>query len=124
MISGDHIRAAREAAGLTQQQLANALGVTLRTVGNWERGESVPRNREAKIRSILANHLPGFSQDSISLERATDMELLAELAKRLTRPKASAQKAADADRSDKDDYRLAARQADEQIAYDQMPEDT
>lgn len=49
----DRIRQARERAGLTQQALANAVGVSLRTVGNWERGESLPQNRMAKVEDVL-----------------------------------------------------------------------
>lgn len=53
-IEGSQIRDARERAGMTQAELGHAVGVTLRTIGNWERGESVPRNREAKLREVLA----------------------------------------------------------------------
>ena len=35
------IRAARERRGWSQQQLAHAVGVSTRTVGNWERGETL-----------------------------------------------------------------------------------
>jgi transcriptional regulator with XRE-family HTH domain len=33
---GENVRAARQAAGLSQEQLAHATGVTTRTVWNWE----------------------------------------------------------------------------------------
>lgn len=55
----DRIRRARERAGLTQQQLATEVGVGVRTIGNWERGESVPRNRLAKIEDVLGVSLRG-----------------------------------------------------------------
>jgi transcriptional regulator with XRE-family HTH domain len=35
-----NVRAARVAAGLTQEQLAHATGVVLRTVAGWESGET------------------------------------------------------------------------------------
>lgn len=36
------IRSARDAAGLTQQSLANRLSVNVQTVSRWERGENEP----------------------------------------------------------------------------------
>lgn len=37
------IRAARIAAGMTQQQLADALGIAQQSVARWETGEREPR---------------------------------------------------------------------------------
>ena len=39
---GRDIAAAREAAGLTQLALANAIGVDPQTISRWERGERTP----------------------------------------------------------------------------------
>ena|SRR5215472_5079832 len=39
------IRAARERRHLTQQELADILGVDRKTVDNWENGRTSPRNR-------------------------------------------------------------------------------
>ena len=36
------LRAARMNASMTQKEAAQHLGVTVDTVGNWERGKSVP----------------------------------------------------------------------------------
>ncbi|MGY1773549.1 helix-turn-helix transcriptional regulator [Blastococcus sp. SYSU D00813] len=47
------IREARERAGKTQQWVAARVGVSSRTFGNWERGESVPRNRLARLEQVL-----------------------------------------------------------------------
>ena len=47
------IRHARERAGLTQEQIATAVGVSPRTVGRWERGENVHRNRLGKLQDLL-----------------------------------------------------------------------
>lgn len=52
-ISGEAIKEAREARRMTQQELADAVGVSLRTVGSWERGESIPRNRLGAVREAL-----------------------------------------------------------------------
>lgn len=52
-ISAEDIKSGRERLRMTQQQLADELGVSLRTVGAWERGESIPRNRMAAINEVL-----------------------------------------------------------------------
>ena len=39
---GAYIREHREKAGLTQAQLAEAVFATRQTVGNWERGATLP----------------------------------------------------------------------------------
>ena len=40
----ERLKALRKEAGLTQQELANAAGVTLRTIQNYEHGERRPGN--------------------------------------------------------------------------------
>lgn len=40
---GSHLLALREAAGLTQKQLADKLGVSVSNVGFWERWDKPPR---------------------------------------------------------------------------------
>lgn len=42
---GEQIRGARERRHLTQQQLADVLGVDRKTVDNWENHRTSPRNR-------------------------------------------------------------------------------
>lgn len=55
MITGESLRSAREAAHLTQQQIADRVGVSLRTVGNWERSsdDAVPRKWWSGVRRVL-----------------------------------------------------------------------
>lgn len=60
-ISGDQIKEAREQHRMTQQELADAVGVSLRTVGSWERGEAVPRNRLSTVREVL--HMSAEERD-------------------------------------------------------------
>lgn len=50
---GQQIRRARERRGWTQQRLALEIGVGARTIGGWERGESVPMNRMGKLEEVL-----------------------------------------------------------------------
>lgn len=53
-ISADRFKDARNAAGLTQQQVADALNVGLRTVGYWERpGGKVPARAEKRVFELL-----------------------------------------------------------------------
>jgi transcriptional regulator with XRE-family HTH domain len=47
------IRDARLAAGLSQQALADKLGINLKTAGIWERTGAVPALRLAKLKQVL-----------------------------------------------------------------------
>jgi transcriptional regulator with XRE-family HTH domain len=82
---GDRIRAAREAAGLSQEELAQRTGVSQRTLGNWERGVSSPRSRLGSLERVLGVHLRDEDTDhgGVSLRNATDTEVVADLAHRL-----------------------------------------
>lgn len=63
MTTGSRIKAAREAAGLTQQQLADAVqaGGGQRQVSNWEGGRRTPRRetleRIAEVLGVKAGWL-------------------------------------------------------------------
>lgn len=52
----DEIRDARQAAGLTQEQLADLAGVSVASVRSWEQGLRAPRNSFALriVRGVLA----------------------------------------------------------------------
>lgn len=52
-ISAEQIRAARERLHLTQKELADQVGVSSRTVGSWERGDTIPRNRMGALAEAL-----------------------------------------------------------------------
>jgi transcriptional regulator with XRE-family HTH domain len=84
VINGTEIRAARERAGLTQGELATRVGVSLRTVGNWERGETVPQNRASVVEQVLAEWIDANTPGP-RLVTASDAELLAEIARRFER---------------------------------------
>lgn len=58
----DKLKNARQKTGLTQSAFAKALGVSLRTVTNYESGESYPKKRElygkmAEILKVDINYL-------------------------------------------------------------------
>lgn len=51
------VRAIREAAGLSQVELAAALKVTQTAVSRWERGDRVPRGQAAQDYARLLDRL-------------------------------------------------------------------
>lgn len=121
MIDGAEMRAARERAGLTQGEVAKRVGVSLRTVGNWERGESVPRSKEQAIRAVLGEHLQGStSEESTTLRAASDAELLAEIARRFTRRLEP--QPVTLESPARTEFDLAARREDPDIGHDQIEE--
>ena len=64
---GDEMRALREAAGLSQLELAGLLGVAKNTVARWERGERpILRTTELATRHVLGDmqHAPGSGRGS------------------------------------------------------------
>lgn len=58
---GEKLRAAREAKGLTQQRLAELVGVTQRDISHWEREVREPGCRIVKKMAQVL----GYSMDSL-----------------------------------------------------------
>lgn len=79
-MNGSEIRQARERARLTQGELGEKVGVSGRTVGNWERGASIPRNRAARLVEVL--NLDDQAEPANPLQVVSDATLLAEIARR------------------------------------------
>ncbi|EPX79654.1 helix-turn-helix domain-containing protein [Salipiger mucosus] len=52
---GDRVAAAREAAGMTQEQLARRLGIKLKTLKGWEEDVSEPRANKLQMVAGLLN---------------------------------------------------------------------
>jgi DNA-binding XRE family transcriptional regulator len=78
---GDLLKAARERAGLTQEELADLVGAHRASVGNWEKG-TPPRNRLGKIRDVLGldEHLkPVGSADAQDFQSMDNRELVARM---------------------------------------------
>lgn len=84
MVTGKDIRRARERRRLSQEQLAGLLEVSSKSIGRWERGETIPKSALGAIEQIL--HL-GEQPDEPGLSEASDAELLAEVALRLEQRK-------------------------------------
>lgn len=74
MITGKQLRQARTLRGLRREDLADLLGVSLKTVGNWERG-SVPADKVNLVRERLFTESP--------LKGVSNAELVNELLRRL-----------------------------------------
>lgn len=55
MTFGEKVRAAREARNMTQEQLANAIGMSKRMVSYWENHNKLPKSRDTY--SVVAEAL-------------------------------------------------------------------
>ena len=76
MSFASRLRQAREQSGLTQQDLAEKLGVTKSAVGNYENGVSSPKwDVLLKIFDILHVEPNFLYQDSFSLEFSKPVQL-------------------------------------------------
>ena len=80
IVRSELIRAARERAGLTQRQLAEALGVTPAQVSHWENGL---RSIDVKLLERIANltfsdfsEMIGTPTENATLERPDEIELV------------------------------------------------
>lgn len=56
-LAPDLVRAIRKAAGFSQARLATELGVSITTVGTWERGERAPQRRNLHQLELLYRSL-------------------------------------------------------------------
>lgn len=54
---GSKIKRARERLRMSQQQLADALGVTQKTIDNWEHDRSYPRSAIGALEDVLGVRL-------------------------------------------------------------------
>lgn len=75
---GEQVRRERGRLDMTQQEMADALGVGRRTVQAWEMDERpIPLNQQARIAALLAR------RESNPLDAYQSVELLAEVLRRL-----------------------------------------
>lgn len=56
LAGGEDIIALRRFTGLTQQQFANALGISVHTLRNWEQGRRRPEGPALALLRIAARH--------------------------------------------------------------------
>lgn len=88
--TGQRLKQARARKGLTQRQLHELLGASLRSVASWERGESKPQAHWAvKLDDLFAEPATAGEEprptaiDEETLRGIDDLALIAELARRL-----------------------------------------
>lgn len=67
------IKKRRKELGLTQEDLAKKLGVSLKTISNYENGEVIPDSKQALLLDILSNNtlkepIPVYKKSGISFE--------------------------------------------------------
>lgn len=79
----EEIKRRRQARGWSQQQLAEALGLSRRAVTNWETGNTEPRG--ANLRALERELGDHDDDENVSLRDATDAQFLAEVARRVAR---------------------------------------
>lgn len=73
---GDRIRRLREQRRWSQQQLADALRVSTKTVSNWERGRNDPRNSLGAIEQLFGVDLsaePAVAEPVEAAVRASEL---------------------------------------------------
>lgn len=81
---GETLRSAREARGLTQDQLATRIGASVTSIKNWETNRRLPRSHIGALEQALGIQLRGTpTRDSPRLDEATDAQFATELAARL-----------------------------------------
>ena len=81
---GDRIRSAREARGLTQDQLATRIGASVMSIKNWEKNRREPRSHIGALEQALGIQLRGAPRrDAPRIDEASDAQFATELAARL-----------------------------------------
>ena len=83
---GERITAARIRKGMSQQDLADRVGASLRSVGNWERGERISARNLIRLADALDVDLLDETDpaEATAAGALTDEELIHELGRRLT----------------------------------------
>jgi transcriptional regulator with XRE-family HTH domain len=81
---GDRIRSAREAAGKSREELADQVGVSVKTIGNWETDRVTPKSKLGVLERVLGVQLRGTSgRQGVDLDDASDAQVLSNIAGRL-----------------------------------------
>lgn len=83
MITGDDVREARIALGMTQKALAEALQVSTRTVNAWENGREIFRGHYSRLADVLALSPERAGARAGRELDASDLQLIAELTRNL-----------------------------------------
>ena len=73
---GTRIKRARERHGWSQQQLADAVGKGVRSVGRWERGETVPKSAIGALEHVLGEDFTSNGTRLVQPDMADPAEAL------------------------------------------------
>jgi putative transcriptional regulator len=68
--SGEDIAALRRFVGLTQEQLSQAMGVSVHTLRNWEQGRRHPEGPAITLLRIAARHPRIIRENLVNVEPA------------------------------------------------------
>lgn len=69
-ITAEQIKEGRDKRQITQAELAAEIGVSMRTIGSWERGDSVPRNKVPALMEALSLEPAGEYQWDVQAVRS------------------------------------------------------
>lgn len=76
MMLGNSLFHARKRAGLTQEEVAERLGVSRQTIGKWEANETLPDIRQSKrlatLYGVTLDELISFDLDVAQIEEAIE----------------------------------------------------
>ena len=53
MMTKEDVKQIRESLHMTQEQFAEIMGVSPRTVSNWETGATIPKGKESHMRTLI-----------------------------------------------------------------------
>jgi len=71
----------RKKRGLTQQQLADLIGVSLKTIANYEKGEVIPASKTAILHKVLSSEEVKEPEEKYLIESKNCEEKLLSLTK-------------------------------------------
>jgi transcriptional regulator with XRE-family HTH domain len=83
MVTGDDVKHARGRLHLTQTQLAGMLGVSRRTVAEWETSGDLSATIVGRLSGVFADAGPATTPDAPPLAAVSDLELVTEMGRRL-----------------------------------------
>ena len=66
--SGEDIAALRRFSGLTQMAFAEALGISVHTLRNWEQGRRTPEGPALALLRVVARH-PRTLRENLAIEK-------------------------------------------------------
>jgi len=82
MVSGDDVKRARGRLHLTQTQLANMLGVSRRTIAEWETSDELSATIVGRLSGVFTD-AGQAAPDTPPLATVSDLELVTEMGRRL-----------------------------------------